>query len=308
MGEAEGKPKEYVHPLVRKEIGSISDWSHWLRRWEETSDAEILLGLLHTGFSVRTSYPDEVVARICFYLEIADGHRCESVFRPEDKSGWWDRELSGRRLLLAVKAWKMLCGNFFKESSEQGERGATWKTLTLYPVLFEKLIWFFDPRRHEYPGNIPRRNEKHEGEIVHQFLEEWIALCWGWQCGEWRHDEKCQAIKQIFLSVRLKFIDILEDIGRLNFLLTVPTQARVEVNQASMRHLRRLALGQGYHKQYATIEEAIFDGRQAARVYLLLSTMQAEDERRRKVAGAEELKRKAEKQLEELANSRGGGK
>ena len=63
------------HPLLKRaELPTITNWREWKEAWESTTRAEFLHSLLHFGFDARLQdFATEFPARICFYLEAADG-------------------------------------------------------------------------------------------------------------------------------------------------------------------------------------------------------------------------------------------
>ncbi len=74
--------KEYVHPLLQKEIRRIESWEEWKQSWEKAATQEEMVGLLHAGFHVGTMYEGFGIQseRVCFYLDVANGYLDQRKF------------------------------------------------------------------------------------------------------------------------------------------------------------------------------------------------------------------------------------
>jgi hypothetical protein len=294
---------ERTHILLQRELERDLDWERWKKRWNEVKTPEELIGLLHCGFSVSAQYPAGYVDRVCFYLNVADGYsESESFFlSPSERerglvSDRLERAFK-KRQAVAMKAWTMLCDHFFKKSEDR-ER-TTWPNLVIEKPIFEKLLWFFGPLeeiggRDNFP---PRSSEKHDDLTALVFLFEFVRFAWEFVCRDRHSGERDEKIREMFRAERPRLVRILECIGELDFLLR-----REDIDESVLGKLKEMALRKylWFDKKYRTIPEAIYEGSEAARVYLLLRVKQGEEKRRERFKEAERTARAANQVLTRL--------
>src|ERR1051326_4348006 len=120
-----------MHPLEGRKLASISSWKEWKQLWEQATHKETLLGLLHVGLHIPSWVRDEIIDRLLFYLDIADGHNDGQPFE-----------------VVSQKAFVMLCKEVFSDDQrkEHAVPGVTyeprWSRLIFHPGVLEKFLRF----------------------------------------------------------------------------------------------------------------------------------------------------------------------
>lgn len=293
------KEETKTHPLFQFKINKIVSWKTWLATWQNQDlTQEQRIGLLHVGFSVpiwSQRYDGGVqddnrrgVDRICFYLEIADGYQKKGNFARNDDD--YERRDSPASVLheIAVKAWKVLCKNFLKNTQEIDWKFPSWAEFIVKEDIFRKLLWFFNPIN----GNIPHSEcagEAYEDKIARNFLMDLIRFVWQFERLA-NHARRYNPVtEKMFAEARPQTIEILQRLGKLSFLLECNLDPKSD--RASMKELKRLALRKydWSKERYRSVEQAYYAGSSAARTFILLnvSFRQKQEERR-----IEEAKRK----------------
>lgn len=305
------------HPLVGKEVTHIQSWGQWKECWEKESCTEILHSLLHFGFGVSADW-NEVIERLCLYLEIADnGDERSSAFSGKD-----DRQFqtyrafgsevntkAGLREVLTQKAFQALCQNFFKNTAEQSYHFPSWVEMVIIPQVLSKLFWFF---RLDYRGDVLNirlsKDSEHQKKIARDFAYD---LClFVWDCGNRgaypNYREITEDVRTAFRKARLDVITLLAGLGELGLLLKGDRYE--EIDKVCLKKLENLSFDyelwlpdanefHGDHRKPRTIEEACLGKSQAARVLLVLRTLLAEKERFDKIRELEKQRREAEEEL-----------
>jgi len=283
----------HTHPLLQKELRRL-DWRGWKKAWEETNDPDLLMGLLHTAFDCSTG-PGEWAERVIFLLAVADGHSHLESF---------DQGTCGAKQhqRVAEKAFKVLCGRWFKAPDEKYYHEDSPLKRVLVDGIYQKVLWFFDDRERRGPhffrfdANLPQEEEKegHHRKIARKFVQELIEETWSLHFDSDEHGlygEELEEWKAVCFAARPAYIRMLWQIGDLNFL------TRRRLDDASMEELHRLAL-QGYHKTYQTVEAAVYAGHHPAKIYLIADANRKEGDRQDRIKAAEVKKREAERELE----------
>jgi hypothetical protein len=297
---AEEKSTTVEHPLLRRApVRKPDSWNHWLARWNDsTVTNDELLGLLHGGMSYR-GRPAVHVANVCFYLEVADGFEDESNFdgRLGDSSDDWKMLRD-----LARKAFKVLCHNFFRNTTEWKSNLPSWAGLIANPAVFERVLCFLG-RRNSY-GRLQNVPDKFAElavakEEVETFIPEfcWFVLKNGYSAAVEGVPVKPEY--QMFFDARPRILEIMDGARCLHLLLqneTVFAYPALFLDDASMAKLEELAManrqGEG-EKKYGSLQEAIYAGSKAASVFALLEVKHRERERQKKLKRAKELEKEA---------------
>ena len=293
------------HLLVEHNVStSLHDWKSWKERWDEElareyPHAEVLMGLLHVVF--KRFMNEELV---CLCLEVADG--CNS-FRSDFKDtslSCYDRERdrSGQwfpRSNITHKAWKVLCDNVFKNKALV--EPPSWAQFIVQPDVFHKLMWFFRIGESQVDDNLPLRDDQsHYDKLALKFLREFIAFAWKFS-ETYSSDETKERAEQtlkMFTASRPQFVEILNRINHLRFLLSKD----VDVDKQTLAKLKKIALQGRFLSKgpYHSVEEAYADNSKAAEVLILLKIRQKEEGRQRKIKQAKRQKRQASDKLTKL--------
>lgn len=298
------------HLLVEHNVSTVLDeYKFWKGRWDEEMAreepcAEVLMGLLHVAFKPFLNNNSELV---CLCLEVADG--CNS-FRSDLKDRsltLYDGEKGAvkycARSEVVKKAWKVLCDNVFKNKTMTRDFGPpSWAKLVVQPEIFHKLISFFRVGESQVDDNLPLGHDQtHYDKLALKFLCEFIAFVWKSQSSrfdsslEMKNEE---AVREMFMKARPQFVEILNRINNLRFLLSED----VDVDKQTLAKLKKIALQNRLSSKgsYRSVEEAYADNSKAAEVLILLKIRQKEEERQKKIAKAERQKRQADDELNKL--------
>ncbi len=301
--------RETPHPLVAKEIGYIANWTEWEKAWKEETRAEFLHSLLHFGFEVKASTEEEAIARICKYLEIADGCFDYHTFSADSTQltlcqHRFGIEANGQNLryVLGKKAFQMLCQNLFKNTSAENYL-PSWLTVLLFNRRF--FPRFYGSSVSMTNGNIYNLwNAKgHNAEIATSFAREFA--CFAWKCNDNFYDQIHDSVTAIFRKSRPSMIEILFGLCETNFLLE---QERYKsFDEACDKKLEELSLsfelyGHGFlNAKPKTIEEACFAGSEGARALILLRIMKRESARLERLRDLERQRLEAERKISKLS-------
>lgn len=232
---------EQVHPLasVKETIGT---WSRWKERWSVTKNVEEMLGLLHCGFTVTVS-GREGIERICFYLDIADGHTSLLNFRfPSSQQRFFGEDMSKIRQSIARKAFEIVTNAVFKNRSKGGDH-PSWLWLVDYPELVDKVLWFFRTEEDrpciKNAGSYDVENTVYS-EIVHVFLSKFVTQRWCFANFIEYASNHDRVIQRQLRERRPRFIEILWGIGELEKLFS----RNYELDKACLAKLEELAFRQ----------------------------------------------------------------
>ena len=235
------------HPLaaVQETIGT---WDQWMARWRAIKNAEEMLGLLHCGFTVVASGREDI-ERICFYLDVADGHNSSLGFELSGESRdyfssqprFLDQGMpwSEVRRSIARKAFETVTNAVFKNRSKGGD-SPSWLWLIEHPELVDKVLWFF---RVEEDSPCIKNAGIHKvenivyAEIVRTFLSTFVTQRWWFT---YLGDDHYRAIQRQLRERRPRFIEILWGIGELEKLFS----RNYELDKACLAKLEELAFRQ----------------------------------------------------------------
>ena len=304
--------RETPHPLVAKGIGYIANWTEWEEIWEKETRTEFLNSLLHFGFEVRASTEEEAIARICKYLEIADGCFDYHTFSADSAQfalygHRFGVEVNAQslRYVLGQKAFQMLCQNLFKNTSKENYLPSWLTSITIQPQVFSKILWFF---RLDDRGNIYNLWDAkgHNAEIATNFAREFA--CFAWKCNDNFYDQIHDSATAIFRESRPFMIEILFGLRETNFLLD--RERYKSFDEACDKKLEELSLSFKLYGLYGyglldskpkTIEEACFAGSEGARALILLRIMKKESARLERLCEAQKQRREADEEISKLS-------
>lgn len=272
--------------LLRKADFTVtSDWTAWKREWSRSSGHLALSGLLRGIFDVQAS-DAEATERLLFLLELADGHvgARNAIEDAYMRSRRGDGRPSGARTEpMEVTAFGVLRERFFASGSDRQITGAHVAAFT-DPGVFAALLRFLhDHDRRSLPDErnlyrFPWGPSAHEN-VMRTFVLGLISCCWEptvWNAKDEAEDARLNAL---FRKARPAFIRLLSDFGALDFLL----KPRIEVDEASLEALRRIALDRVGVRVYATAAQAALEC-DAGRYLLLVESALAERSKPRSAA------------------------
>ena len=301
-----------IHPVLKKSISFIKDWNAWMELWEETQLAEFLHSLLFFGFKVEASRA-EVVARLCFYLEVADEHTNGHSF---EKEGDWKYagvttfgkdvgSLPRLRQVIASKAFQVLCQDFFRSQHDERDGNApSWAWVVTEPLALEKIFWFFrlEGRAIE---NLPYAFEAdNHGKLASRFLIELSQFAW--ECenyNKWFRHEVTREMIEALRQARPQILAILCGIGQIDLVL----ERNYDLDERCLQKLEELALANevslpdGYRRP-ETLAVACLAGSQAARVLMVLRSNKEESARFEEIRKLKQARREAEEGLKKLTS------
>ncbi|MEI6057939.1 MAG: hypothetical protein WCQ60_03135 [bacterium] len=241
--------------LCDRIIRPIRNWNEWLQLWFSAEAYEVMLGLLHTGFSVsfdrwnHTEHQYDSTDRIKLYFEIADGWensfnllRLPADGNTEYKIGYDVNGSANKktpyelRKMVATKAFDMLCVNFFKpviDVPPQDENyNWKWERSIMKTGLLKVISGFFcveDSHNRFVIRNLSRCvgdqsfNEKH----AISFLLALAQFLWQWKeesLDDWPAAERDQvslrnhAYRKCIDAAKPWMIEVLEYLGQLGVL------------------------------------------------------------------------------------------
>lgn len=278
--ESEVKVAEDKHPLMKFVPIVFRSFEEWLAKWNETNYLAERLGLLHSLTSKNGWWSESEL--VSLLLSVADGCVNES-FIVERRYGLCGQQPEAEsRKSIANKAFSVLCLKFFRK--ERNEEPSWWWMLE-QEVLFQKVLWFLRRRPHVsnrlYNCSCICDSSDHQQGIFRNFLREFSRLGWDFHCPESRRrwDETARnLVKQRFVTARPQLIDVLCQLGELNWL----NGKDLKLDAKSIKKLTEIALSDslflppervsdGLHslRNPRNLEEAVLGGSVAAQVVLL---------------------------------------
>lgn len=310
--ETQETEAEWVHPLNRVTLSSsLTNWGEWERSWDEEMErvaprTENLLGSLHLIFAIPGGYSKAVL----HLLEIADGYYVNFTLREGDPVIYFPKENRkigwNVRHVIAEKAWKLLCDNFFKNRAEKSWHTPSWTRTVADKEVFNRLLWFFDPQKRCL--NIPYRNNRDRyDETALQFLREFVIFAWYFRTFDdrWGPHEEDEVIQKMFREARPKLVEILDAIHGLDFLLNGEGLIKENeyperlINAAVIAKLEELAL-----ENHETVKEAAWAGSYAAQTLLVLHSNMKEQKRQKHITEAEQQAEEARHKLAKLSGKK----
>lgn len=297
-----------THPLMALKPQALRNWAEWQNRWATTTFHAEYLGLLHCGFDITPDerggvyWRDAAVEKLCFFLELADGHTNEAFWFSDERRG--EDTAAKNRAELCKKAFAVLASGFFQNKNGENELPSWFRVATEERAL-KKLIWFFlrdenmTPWERSRTSNVPL-------ERAITFVTD---LCkFGWYKGGFSLpdiDEDCQ---ERLAAARPDFVEILCVLGKQALLLK---RTDYPLDEACWSRLKEVSLTKrqiwvpdkdGHGKSIETrapktIQEAIANGSRSAQVFHILQAMRQEDERLQRAIEAHHALREAERRV-----------
>lgn len=296
------------HPLMKWRPECIGSVRQWLEEWNQATLAERMRELLFVGFNVSSRSTEEQVNRLKHYLAVAEDHTGNAwIFSvaPIDDHEYHCNTVFGRkkmhelRPIIAQKAFEMLCLKFFKNESQSEHDRPSWIFLMSREEVLKSILYFFrlESRNSRSFVNLSHSmhwKNDHRTQIAVDFLCEFISSAWPVdeshaRVSEWWDSNSLDMFRNYYPN----FVDILHGLGRLRLLL----ERYANVDKTSLARLKELALAGG---EYKTIEEAIFNGSQAATVFHLLEVIKKEGRRQEEIQQAKQLATEATRKLKQL--------
>lgn len=291
------------HPLTNKGIESFGTWEMWRSAWEKTNDPKQLLGLLQFGFNTLVRDKKEAIDRVCWYLDMADGHNSADNFgvrgaQTEQYEQPSLEQLSSRqrKRLLSGKAFDILCTKFFKNRNSLNER-PSWFRLVSEQQVFLRMLWFFRPdEENRCIINLSEVGYGYETSHHLSVAQEFAGMFCEFvlELSHFRNslDDFNESNRQVFEDARPAIIRLLVGLSREDILL----KHDFPFNTIALNELHRIVFLQKFwygrsQQKPQTVAEAFYLGSRAAKVHILLEIRERERVRFEEI---EELRRKKE--------------
>lgn len=300
-------------------VSCIKNWKMAMELWEQPLLVEWRLAMLHQGFQLETANQEATAQRIIFYLETADGYLSNSNFTGmrdtclrddsyDSEAGLAGVSEASRRQRIAVKAWKALCTNFFKNTQTNPYIDIpSWARTIVLPGVLEKVIWFFRAEE-DSMRIITVRNASQKGagvyhEITRKFIHDLVIFVWNFRCFGRYGEKEDECIRKRLDEVKGGTIDIMDHFGWLDGLLKdayKPDLAcRKQLELIAMREQRWVS-NENAWRCPTSIEEAAWLGSKAAQIILLLRNNHAMKERHDRLIEVKRQKDEAERRWKDL--------
>lgn len=280
--ESEVEVVEPKHPLMEFVPIVFNSFEEWLAKWNGTNYLAEKLGLLHSLTTKNGWWLESEL--VSLLLSVADGYANESfvVDGSYNLYGGQPAEAESRKSI-ANKAFSVLCLKFFRKGKNEEP---LWWWMLEHEVLFQKVLWFLRPRPGGLNclynrGSVWDSSSDHQQEIFRNFLRKFSRLGWDFHCPESRRhwDEKAMDLaKQRLVATRPQLIDVLRELGELNWL----NGRDMELDAESVKRLTEMALsdslflppekvsdGHNSLREPKDLEEAVLGGSVAAQIVLL---------------------------------------
>ena len=346
--KTENEASKNDSPLTR-EILPIANWHEWLKLWHEAKNLQVMEGLLHVGFSMvmgRMAHDESEYGyedRIMFYFFNADGWFDNNLLKSSGQSDYEylvghdingnsiSKNQSELRQQVAVKAFEVLCQNFFKikiDPRYTDDLGRFWGELVFSEKLFPLIQKFFRVEKERYGDHIiirnlrprpPREGWSHSEQLVVDFFVGIAGFIFKWRepgIDSWVKEPERSEKKKIIAEkcarmaeAKLWMIEILNRIRRLDVL----RERMLELDKPCLAKLKEIAmrakLNDTYHpiekdRLVTSLEEACYAGSKVA--LFLLEHKVATDVQRRllQLRKARMEKDEAEERLKKLSGKK----
>ncbi len=300
MEGSNGNAKIVPIPIRDRTIDTIRNWHEFLMLWNQAKTLEQMLGLLHTGYSVPLEPRDcnepwySEVDRLEFYFfAAADGWADKRQFRNSIDEGMYrlvdgvQKSQSEIQLILAQKAFDILCQNFFKKGSSALGMYALADLHDYTGRFSSAILKFFRAEKEQGDDNVGIRN-LHNRIGGFRSSNEKSAVAFLLNLAEcvWTHAESQD--KPHYLAwletMRPWTIELLSFLGKLDVL----EKRLLSLDESSLAKLEEIALRSKllwhYHpvakdRPVATLDEACLAGSKEARLLKERDLIQAEQKR-----------------------------
>ncbi|MEI6528227.1 MAG: hypothetical protein WCO10_00970 [bacterium] len=275
-------PASGYHTLLTREIRPpIRNWHEFLALWNAATDHQRQVSLLHEGYTIpygKWNYDEkeyDAFDRHIFYLTIAEGWADYNLLQlnGDGDAGYhlgYDKfgnkimkSPKEMRQILALKAFEVLCLNFFKgvvlkvDTRRGREFHGDWEGNILADKFFPVIQNFFrvekDYRDHIEVRNLSWRDDQSHNEVhAIDFVLNLARFLWGWKevsnpwwiskddMGKWR--EKQNALSTRIISARPWIIEILNHLGRLDLL----QEWLLDLDRPCLAKLREIAMRKAF--------------------------------------------------------------
>lgn len=250
-------------------------WEDWQKRWKEVTDLPTALGLLHTVLDTKIDESQRSakrLQRLLFLIQLADGHA--------------NSEADGYIIhSLRSKAFAVLVQNVFKYTMLE-------RFQNLGHEVVQALIWFFRASHFEngryWKSNAnfsAEEDARHQTKITTEFLKSFCQYLWNAGHGA-------------AMEYKIAALNLLHENNGL--LLLLPRMSSIgwewrKFTPEVMKRLEELALSDA-----DSIEQAIFKGSNAARLFIQVKAALTEIERQNEREELEKQVRQAQARLEKL--------
>lgn len=307
---------EHRNPLLGMKPRFFETAEEWLARWREAKIAWDYLGLLYglqceKGRMRAWTRNSQIVSIL---LEIADCNREYSSYLEVKADGnqYECRNFGELRKYIADSAFKVLCLHYLE--GPQGACDPLWFWMVEDETLFQKVLWFLRPkgpnmRYIDHHSAILEKSVLHQLGIFRHFASYFAGLGWSIRCDSWyknRKPENYTPVQRRLFAARPKFIEILNELGELDFLISE------ELDDASLAKLKELAFADerrfpSFESRFGevvrhpvTLEEAVAADSPAAQILLIKSVRTPEMARIRELSGKVEQALEIRMQKEKL--------
>ncbi len=308
------------HPMKEKKISYIKSREEWKKHWDETSNVEELISLLHFGLDIPGSgRHGEWAEHIVFYLSIAHGYQNQSNWIDSVECNgichYWKTAVdpgqsdpSYVRQQVARKAWKMLCTKIFgplvAKPLTEIEVARKWLSYLEDDAIVSAFIGFFSE-----VANIPHRFSSldHDISVVMGFLKIFVTVGWGYDHIMARVSYFDASNLDRFAHHRPKLLKIIDRL-RLWDEVFIDDQLRWKrLSDADLEKIDQLIKEHwtsysGTKEEPYSLEAAAFQGWKNARFLLLARLLKKEESRQVELQEARRQKGKAERRLKEISS------
>ncbi len=293
------------------------DYESWLEAYNKASTIGEKIGLLHRGFPRRHDW----APAIQFYLSEAEGHsdlNPDYFLTDEEKKERFLRaqalgKLGGERQRVAKKAFDVLVSEIFKDTRGKMDATPSWQPLIEGEGALAAVLHFFRIDEDHRFVNLTHSVAEHKREVVREFL--FSLARYGWEPSATRDQYESSWAKNLYVSFRPQFIEVLCGLGRLDYLQNrKDIEERSAIGELELEKLTELAMARelyfsgaiwhssgSRHFKPETIEQAAYAGSQAAQVAILLRERLKVQKHFREIADAYRRRKAADQELGRLA-------
>lgn len=306
--DSKKKAVEAQHPLACWIPECSITPMEWLMELQNEKSVYHKLSLLQFGLDLSPRYGEhkDVVKT---YFAYAEGHTgnliIPNIFLENDTyrrdTPFGEKKLRHLHEVVARKAFEMICNRILKNTVKSESSAPSWAAFVQNEENLNMLLHFF--RLKNDPSDKPRfvnlkyfgsGNGGHDSHtmVAVKFLTDLVNWTWpknDYYPSQWNYKE----IKQMFRSKRQKMIEIMYGL----FMLPRLHKRALTVNGSSMKWLKEIALKES---KCETVEEAIYQMNEAARVWHILSVIRKAHGHQIEVQRAEERAAEAEAELKRL--------
>ncbi|MEK9173632.1 MAG: hypothetical protein AAB594_03630 [Patescibacteria group bacterium] len=283
------------HVLQEKSFRVSKNWQEWKGAWDSAERFDELMGLLHSGFSPEIDNGisiEESCDRLCFYLSVADGfkrYRHMLSLNPSER-------------LLAEKAWKMLCGNFFATAGLSDYVRGRRESVMFSQRVLTKLLWFFDPRRE----NLSIGDDGHKEKLAAGFMRFFVGKVWHWgNCYDKKHPSFSNLSQESY-AIRPQLVRLMDYDGHLDFLREKGVIEKLDADTLILFEKMALeGIGASWSDKFPvnSLSEAVGNGSELAEIVMILKEKVAFSEKQKLLQEAERERRVAEEKITRLSGS-----